>query len=402
MSDSDTNGSDMSDGPVSKNEISAAIDHIGGQQNNRSQENSAENTADNHMSWLQRFKARFGLEGSRTLRDTIASELTDKLRAEDVFTQQERLMLHNILRFGGLRVDDVMVPRADIIAIDYDASLSELLSLFEDAGHSRVPVFVETLDDPVGIVHIKDLTGWIANERKHPGKKQEKPAKKAEKKQSKAIGDLEKNSAQTTYVLANVDLNQSIRAAKLKRDVLFVPPSMPVVDLLLRMQSTHVHLALVIDEYGGTDGLVSIEDLVEEIVGEIEDEHDTNGRPLISQDALGGLIADARTPIEDLESYLAQSLALPEREEDDIETLGGLIFSLVGRVPSRGEIISHPSGFEFEVLDVDPRRIKKLKIHAKKGVHLPSAKPAGKGKEGAVIEGEKILNSDHAGFDKTP
>ncbi|MGI9386786.1 MAG: transporter associated domain-containing protein, partial [Methyloligellaceae bacterium] len=165
--------------------------------------------------------------------------------------------------------------------------------------------------------------------------------------------------------LTSVDLSRPLAAAKICRNVLFVPPSMPVVDLLLRMQTTHVHLALVVDEYGGTDGLVSIEDLVEEIVGEIEDEHDVNDKPLIREDPQQGLIADARTPIEDLEDRLSLSLQLPDREEDELDTLAGLVFSMLGRVPVRGELVRHPSGLELEVLDADPRRIKLLRIHMK-------------------------------------
>lgn len=157
-----------------------------------------------------------------------------------------------------------------------------------------------------------------------------------------------------------MDLSRSVASANISRDMLFVPPSMSVVDLLIRMQATHIHLALVVDEYGGTDGLVSIEDLVEEIVGEIEDEHDQNGGPMIRQVPEQGLVADARVPIEELQERLNVTLVSPD---EDIDTLGGLVFNLAGRVPVRGELIRHAEGMEFEVLDADPRRIKKLRIH---------------------------------------
>jgi CBS domain containing-hemolysin-like protein len=162
--------------------------------------------------------------------------------------------------------------------------------------------------------------------------------------------------------LGRVDLSKSIATTKLRRNVLYVPPSMPAMNLLLRMQTTHIHMALVVDEYGGTDGLVTIEDLVEQIVGEIEDEHDVVEAANITDDPKAGLIAAARTPIKELEAHLGLTLIDPEGEME-IDTLGGLVFALVGRVPSRGEIVRHATGVEFEVLDADPRRVKKIKIH---------------------------------------
>ncbi len=307
----------------------------------------------NEQGFLSRLRAKLGFENSQTLRETIEDALESEKPAEENFSKQERSMLLNILRFGALRVEDVMVPRADIIALDENASLNELLKLFEMAGHSRIPLYRETLDDPMGMVHIKDLMRWITS------RAVEKPVPESSR-ESRADGDT-----LTTIDLSSVDLGCSVGSSKIQRDVLFVPPSMSVVDLLLRMQTTRVHLALVVDEYGGTDGLVSIEDLVEEIVGEIEDEHDVDGKPLIRDDPDQGLIVDARTPIGDLEARLKRSLILPDREEDEFDTLGGMVFSMVGRVPVRGELIYHPSGLEIEVLDADPRRIKSLRVHTK-------------------------------------
>ena len=248
-------------------------------------------------------------------------------------------MLRRILRFGKLTVEDVMVPRADIIAVDDSVTIDELKSVFRQAEHSRLPVYHETLDDPRGMIHIRDLMSWITAGAELGG-----------------TGRLD---------LGKVDLQRSICTMNITRDLLYVPDSMSVLDLLLKMQTTRLHLALVVDEYGGTDGLVSIEDLVEEVVGDIADEHDVEDEPLIRTDPRLGLIADARMPIEDLEKHLAREL-VSEEQEEDIDTLGGLVFSIAGRIPARGELVRHPSGIEFEVLEADPRRIKKLRIHVPK------------------------------------
>jgi CBS domain containing-hemolysin-like protein len=167
--------------------------------------------------------------------------------------------------------------------------------------------------------------------------------------------------------LARVDLSRPIASAQFGRPMIYVPPSMPAANLLLRMQSTHIHMALVVDEYGGTDGLVTIEDLVEQIVGEIEDEHDEAEAANIASDAKLGLVTAARTPVRELEEYLGVKLLTAE-EEAEVDTLGGLIFSLIHRVPKRGELIPHPAGIEFEVLDADPRRVKKLRVHLPEGL----------------------------------
>ncbi len=299
-------------------------------------------------SWLDRLLARMGLSEGPDVRELIADAL--KHPSASSFSPPERLMLLNVLRFGALKVEDVMVPRADIVAVDETEPLSELLAAFHKAGHSRIPVYHETLDDPRGMIHIKDLMAWItgqSNLQSAPPREREAGAEP---------------SAARHLDLRSVDLSRSVASIAIRRDVLFVPPSMSVLDLLLRMQTTRIHLALVVDEYGGTDGLVSIEDLVEEIVGDIEDEHDVNGGPPIREDPKLGLVADARTSIEDLEAHLGQELLSPELRED-VDTLGGLVFAIAGRIPVRGELVRHESGIEFEVLDADPRRIKKLRIH---------------------------------------
>jgi CBS domain containing-hemolysin-like protein len=179
--------------------------------------------------------------------------------------------------------------------------------------------------------------------------------------------------------LGRADLSKPIASTKLRRPVIFVPPSMPAANLLIRMQSTHIHMALVVDEYGGTDGLVTIEDLVEQIVGDIEDEHDEAEAAHIVNDPKLGLVASARTPVRELEAHFGLKLLTPE-EEEDIDTLGGLAFAIVGRVPARGELIRHASGLEFEVLDADPRRVKKLKIHDARGGASEESGDAGEAK----------------------
>jgi CBS domain containing-hemolysin-like protein len=229
-----------------------------------------------------------------------------------------------------------MVPRADIIAVDDTVTADELMRVFRQAEHSRLPVYHETLDDPRGMIHIRDLMSWITEQ--------------AEAGETAGID------------LGKVDLQRTVASLNITRELLYVPGSMAVLDLLLKMQTTRLHLALVVDEYGGTDGLVSIEDLVEEVVGEIADEHDVEDEPLIRTDPRLGLIADARMPVEELEQHLGIELVEGEQEED-IDTLGGLVFSIAGRIPARGELVRHPSGVEFEVLEADPRRIKKLRIH---------------------------------------
>lgn len=320
-------------------------------------ETSTPPAANPSVSWMQALKARLGFEAAPTLRDTLEDALLAEAKTASVFTEQERGMLLRILRFGGLRVEDVRVPRVDIIAIDEQEPLSALLQLFAKAEVSRIPVYRDTLDDPRGMIHIKDLMSWLVR-RGVPG---------ASVATAPPDDGVAKNMPATTVAtrLADVDVTIPIANARINRPVLYVPPSMPAVNLLLRMQSTHIHLAIVVDEHGGTDGLVSIEDLVEQIVGEIEDEHDDDDDRNIVTDLRHGLVAAGRTPIKDLEAHLGVSIADDEATED-VTSIGGLIYALIGRIPLRGELIRHPSGIEFEVLDADTRRVKRLKIHQRK------------------------------------
>jgi CBS domain containing-hemolysin-like protein len=296
------------------------------------------------QSWFTGIRARLGLPGAQTLRDKLQNALKTAGEAE-AFSAEEREMLLRTLCFGVLRVEDVMVPRADIIAVDENEPIRELLKTFDVGGVSRVPLFRGTLDQPRGMVHVKDVLHWLMCD-------------------ARPAGEGRGAAGGRTFApdLSRVDLSRPIASAKLGRPMIYVPPSMAAANLLLRMQATHIHMALVVDEYGGTDGLVTIEDLVEQIVGDIEDEHDEAEAAHIARDAKLGLITAARTPVRELEQYLGVELLRPG-EEDEIDTLGGLIFSLIGRVPKRGELIAHPSGIEFEVLDADPRRVKKLRVH---------------------------------------
>lgn len=300
--------------------------------------------------WLSSLRARLGLQDTQTLRDTLEDALRgDADAAISAFSNEEREMLLRMLRFSALRVDDVMVPRADITAIEENASIGELIDVFREAGVSRIPLYNDTLDDPRGMVHIKDFFTWLISEGAGNGIKPAEP-----------VGNGAVNALRQLD-LTKVDLSRPITVTKVRRPTLYVPPSMPAMNLLIRMQSTRNHMAIVVDEYGGTDGLITIEDLVEQIVGAIDDEHDEADAEHITIDPKLGLVAAARTPIEELESHIGIKL-LNADEEEDIDTLGGLVFAIVGRVPARGEVVRHHTGVEFEVLDADPRRVKKLKV----------------------------------------
>ena len=266
--------------------------------------------------WLRRL---IGGRGGESLRDTV-EELLEGYEADgERLSDTERSMLVNLLEFGELRVDDVMVPRADIVALEESTSLEGVVEQVRKEGHSRLPVYRETLDDVIGMIHVRDLLDCWGAEPPGP--------------------------ALSTLV----------------RQVLFVPPSMPVLDLLIKMRSSRIHMALVVDEYGGIDGLATIEDLVEPIVGEIWDEHDTEDQDHLVERPGGVLEASARTTVEELEERTGFDL-LPEEREEDIDTLGGLVVDMLGRVPARGELIRHESGLEFEIVDADPRRIKRLRV----------------------------------------
>jgi CBS domain containing-hemolysin-like protein len=267
-----------------------------------------------------------------TLRETIDEMIEEEPPPEspgDDLSAHERVLIGNILKVHDRTAADVMVPRVDIVALDVETPFVEVVKSMVEQEHSRVPVYRETLDDVIGFIHVKDILAPVAERRE-------------------------------------------TKLPPLLRKVLFVAPSIPILDLLVQMRQARTHIAMVVDEFGGIDGLVTIEDLIEEIVGEIEDEHDVAGAPNLVARADGSVIADARTPIEMLE--LQQNIRLrPEGDHEEVDTLGGLVSALAGRVPKRGEVIVHPSGIEFEVLDGDPRRIARLRVR-----RLP-AEPDAKG-----------------------
>ena len=263
-----------------------------------------------------------------SLEEAIDEHAGDAAHGDDL-SPVERTMLKNLLHFGEHHVDDVAVPRADIVAFDIDDGFADLIALFREAGHSRMPVFRDKLDHVVGMVHIKDVYAVIAE-------------------------TFDDRVSSVPYA--------DFKVETLLRPVLYVPSSMRVLDLLARMRSGRTHMAIVVDEFGGTDGLVTIEDLVEEIVGDIEDEHDETQATLLQEIGEDMYEADARLDLTELETALKQSFA-DDAIGEDVETLGGMVFMLAGRVPAVGETIAHPGGWSFEVIDGDLRMVRRLRLH---------------------------------------
>ena len=255
--------------------------------------------------------------GEDSVREAIEELIEESGEDASLLETEERVLLSNILSLRDITVEDVMVPRADIIALDVTTPVADLIKLINSDAQSRIPVYQETLDDAIGMVHIKD-------------------------------------------VMAARPIGEELELRNIMRDVLFVAPSMQVLELLLEMRVKRTHMALVVDEFGGVDGLATIEDLVEEIVGEIEDEHDQDEEPQLTLKPDGTIEADARASIAAFGEQVGNVLTADEREEFD--TLGGLVFSLAGRVPIRGELVKHSCGMEIEIVDADPRRIKSIRI----------------------------------------
>jgi CBS domain containing-hemolysin-like protein len=267
-------------------------------------------------------------DGEESVREVL-EELIDEKSSEHAtpVESQERMLLANVLSLRERTVADVMVPRADIVAIDVSATVADLVALFGREEHSRIPVYQGNLDNAIGMVHIKDI------------------------------------------IVAQSKGTTNARLGSMVRDVLFVAPSMHVLELLLEMRFKRIHMALVVDEFGGVDGLLTIEDLVEEIVGDIDDEYDEDTEPQLVYRPDGALDADARVSLETFENVVGPILNDEERAE--IDTLGGLVFDLLGRVPIRGELVKHPSGMEIEILEADPRRVRRLRV---RGVAVDEAK----------------------------
>jgi CBS domain containing-hemolysin-like protein len=271
-------------------------------------------------SWLRQLRGE--PERAPSLRAALANMLAEHDVAQPI-DPHERTLLVNILKLHEQTAADVMVPRVDIVALDVETPFAVAAKQIVEWGHTRVPVYSNTLDDVLGMVHIKDLLPYAVD-------------------------------------------NRAVTLREIARKLLFVAPTMPVLDLLLQMRLSRVHMAIVVDEFGGTDGLVTIEDVIEEIVGEIEDEHDDADKPKLTARPDGTLLAPGRTPLAALADYV-QGQLVPDEMEESVTTLGGLVVALAGRVPARGEIVQHPLGFDFEVLDADPRRIKRLRLRGLPG-----------------------------------
>ena len=271
--------------------------------------------------WLSRLKT--GLGRTRKEREVEASfreaieELIEERETEEPIAPDERALIGNVLKLRTLTARDVMVPRSDIDAIEIDTSVTDLVKHMTASGHSRVPVYRGTLDDVLGMVHIKD-------------------------------------------VLTSVTEGRQVTLRRLLRKVLFVSPAARTMDMLIEMRAAKTHMALVVDEFGGVDGLVTIEDLIEQIVGEIDDEHDETETPKLERKPDGAVVADARASIEEFEREVGPVLSPEERQNTD--TLAGLVTWLAGHLPVRGEVIRHPSGLEFEVVEADARRVKRLRV----------------------------------------
>lgn len=263
-----------------------------------------------------------GSTDTGSVRDVIEELIEDQPDTDDAIDEHERILLSNVLKQRDVTVEKIMVPRTDIVSVELDTPVVAVVALLVEEGHSRVPVFRGSLDEVVGMVHIKDLASSL----------------------------IEKDSAEDPVT----DLSKPMRP------VIFVAPTARVLDLLLEMRLKRTHMAMVVDEYGGIDGLVTIEDLVEQIVGEIADEHDEDEDPELSDRADGSVMADARVTLSDFVARYGDIFS-----EDDMEepgTLGGLVFRLTGRVPSLGELVTHPNGLEFEIVEADPRRIRRLRL----------------------------------------
>jgi CBS domain containing-hemolysin-like protein len=298
------------------------------------------------LSWRERVLSKFGLSRKKSIRDDLNEVLAEtpaspQAQTDSEFTPAEQNMLQNVLALRERRVADVMIARAEMFAVKQDIPIGQLLQTFAKAGHSRLVVYGETLDEPTGMVHIRDLVSYLTA-------------------QAAAVQKSKRASTRRKFDPKSIDLAQPLADTKIVRRILYVPPSMPIVDLLVKMQATRIHLALVIDEYGGTDGLVSIEDIVEEIVGDIEDEHDDEESRIVALGD-GSFLADARASLTETMEAVGEGFDVGA-SADEVDTLGGLLVTLAARVPNRNEILRGPGEFDFEIIDADPRRVKRVRI----------------------------------------
>lgn len=354
------------------NEISTLVAHEGKDgSDNSSEEGSSPqrleiSTRNNSSFWARALRLLRPAQGER-LREDLADALLTDANVSSAFSPEERAMLHNILRFREVRVEDVMVPRADIEAVDMTMTLGDLMILFEETGRSRMPVYCETLDDPRGFVHIRDLLSYLAKQARN--KRRARPRSAAPSEPMPLVNEKVEKPARVpkaAFDLGRVDLSKTVSDAGLIRKILFVPPSMLASDLLQSMQAARTQMALVIDEYGGTDGLVSHEDIVEMVIGDVEDEHDDE-EVMFSRTGEDIFVADARIELEEIAKAIGSDFDIRDSMED-VDTLGGLIFSALGRIPVRGEVVQALPGFEFHILEADPRRIKRVRVVRKRAL----------------------------------
>jgi CBS domain containing-hemolysin-like protein len=301
-------------------------------------------TPELHEGWFGRvMRILFGWRAAATRAD-LEQVLTAE-QPESGFSPAEAALLKNILSLRECRIASVMVPRADIVAVQQQITLGELVMVFAGAGHSRLVVYNDTLDDPAGMVHIRDLLVFMA----------------ARAAIDPSAGEADKLPA-ADLDLAKIDLSMPLSTTKIVREILYAPPSMPALDLLAKMQATRIHLALIIDEYGGSDGLVSMEDLVELIVGDIADEHDEAETAAVTRQSDGSFLAIGRASLDEVRALIGKEFDVGDAAQD-VDTLGGYLVMRAGHVPVRGELVPGPDSFEAEVLDADPRRVKRVKIY---------------------------------------
>ncbi len=266
------------------------------------------------------FREKMGGRSEGSIREMIEEALEDESEANSAISAEEKSLLKNMIHFGELTAHDVMIPRAEIMGIRRDMSLDALKRHVIEIGHTRIPVYDDSLDTIEGFIHVKDLFPYLISDR--------------------------------TFEIAHI-----------MREILFIPPSMRIVDLLLKMRVSGCHIAIVVDEYGGTDGLVTMEDLFEELVGEIQDEHDGHEhQPQLRWQGDHVLEVDARIEVAQLEAALAETLGSEEDSADEVDTLGGFIFQTLGRVPVRGEVVMLKPTLKAEILAADPRRIRQVRL----------------------------------------
>lgn len=319
-----------------------------------------ESSAKPNSFWARAARIWRNSSGS-SMREALADALSTDSDHDTAFSPEERAMLNNILRFREVRVEDVMVPRADIEAVDLTVTIGELMILFEESGRSRMPIYSESLDDPRGMVHIRDLLGYVTKQAYNTHMAGMAAANVSSDDET---SDKPARQPKPVFDMTRVDLDKTVEEAGIIRPVLFVPPSMLASDLMQRMQASRTQMALVIDEYGGTDGLASLEDIVEMVVGDIEDEHDDE-EVMFARTSDDVFVADARVELEEIAEAIGPDFDIKDRIED-VDTLGGLIFASLGRIPARGEVVQALPGFEFHVLEADPRRVRRVRIVRKR------------------------------------